>query len=516
MSKNEILDTVEKIEECYKDDFKKWKEIYKDVVNVVFKKNDNNYSINTEDELKWLTEKFIKEYPLFLNIKDGTVTDVFSFIVLLNKYGQGSRINICRTILNNEDIKTNFTGVPAGQQGICKGLFQKVKEMQSELNKIAYSLINKGTYIEPINEKIDSLYKNVYYILAPERYFPSDINTAKLLDENKIDKILDNRPYFTRAISFASWLMENQVDNILNKLVSSSTDTKKPKNIILTGIPGTGKTHSVMEYLKQNNFEDRYEFVQFHPSYDYEDFIEGLKPVPSQNGHIEFKLVNGVFKELCKKAFKDTEKSYVMVIDEINRANLSRVFGELLYCLEYRNEFVSTKMTTYIQGLEDTDKQKKYSVDKDNIGKFAIPDNVIIVGTMNEVDRSIDAFDLALRRRFIWEDIGFNETALRLFMPFFENNFQGHIEDLLTKAKELNKKLEKDIGKNYTLGHTYYFKIIDYFDGDFDSALCDLWDYHIKSIVREYCKIKYGENEIEKNLAEYKKIIVEDKNNCNG
>jgi hypothetical protein len=510
---SEILEMVDKIEKIYEEDFKKWKKIYKDVVNAVFTDNNETYSIKTE--LKWLTEKFIKEYPLFSNIKDGTVTDVFSFIVLLNKYKKESRINICRKILNDEDIKTNFTGVPAGQQGIHKGLFEKVKDKKEKLNKIAYSLINVSANHAEIIEGIDNLYKNVYYILAPERYFPSDKNTAKLLDENKNNIILKNRPYFTRAISFASWLIENQVDNILNKLVTSTTDNKKPKNIILTGIPGTGKTHSIMEYLKQNNFEDRYEFVQFHPSYDYEDFIEGLKPVPSKDGQIKFKLVNGVFKELCKKAFQDKENSYIMVIDEINRANLSRVFGELLYCLEYRGEFVSTKMTTYIKDLEDTDKQKTYSVDENNIGRFTIPDNVIIVGTMNEVDRSIDAFDLALRRRFIWEDIEFNETALRLFMPFFKNGFQPHIEDLIKKATGLNEKLEK-IGKNYTLGHTYYFKIIDYFDGDFDSALCDLWNYHIKSIVREYCKIKYGENEIEKNLAEYKKIIVEDKNNCNG
>lgn len=302
------------------------------------------------------------------------------------------------------------------------------------------------------------------------------------------------------------------MDNILSKYIDSD---KKAKNIILTGIPGTGKTYSIMEFLEQNNSYE-YEFVQFHPSYDYEDFIEGLKPIPSTNGQIEFKLVNGVFKNLCQRAFKEQTKTFVMVIDEINRANLSRVFGELLYCLEYRNEFVSTKMTTYIQGLDETQREKfSVSNDKNNIGKFAIPDNVIILGTMNEVDRSIDAFDLALRRRFIWEDVGFSDTPLRLYTPFFTNGFQSHIEDLIKKANALNTKLEKDIGKNYTLGHTYYFKIIDYFDSDFDSALYYLWDYHIKSIVREYCKIKFGENELNNKLEEYRKIVVGEKNNCN-
>jgi 5-methylcytosine-specific restriction protein B len=301
------------------------------------------------------------------------------------------------------------------------------------------------------------------------------------------------------------------VENILNKFIGNN----KAKNIILTGIPGTGKTHSVMEFVKGTDKYD-YEFVQFHPSYDYEDFIEGLKPVPSKNGQIEFKLVDGPFKKLCKRAFEDKEnkKTYVMIIDEINRANLSRVFGELLYCLEYRGEFVSTKMTTYIESL-DTRKRKKFSINEKNIGKFSIPKNVIVLGTMNEVDRSIDAFDLALRRRFIWEDVEFSETALRLYKPFFSKGFQTHIEELIKKANALNTKLAKDIGENYQIGHTYYFKIIDYFNGGFESALCDLWDYHIKSLVREYCKIKFGEHELSKKLQEYKEIVVGDKN-CNG
>lgn len=359
-------------------------------------------------------------------------------------------------------------------------------------------------------DKIES-WDDYFVVLETLKEIPKEANSKLFLSEENNNTF---KPSMIIALSYASWLKENQIDNILSKYINSD---KKAKNIILTGIPGTGKTYSIMEFLKKNeNYE--YEFVQFHPSYDYEDFIEGLKPIPSSNGQIEFKLVNGVFKNLCKKAFKNPKKTFVMVIDEINRANLSRVFGELLYCLEYRGEFVSTKMTTYIQGLETEKDKNSFSVseDKNNIGKFAIPDNVIILGTMNEVDRSIDAFDLALRRRFIWEDVGFSETALRLYTPFFKNGFQVNIEDLIKKANMLNTKLEKEIGKNYTLGHTYYFKIIDYLDGDFDSALCDLWNYHIKSIVREYCKIKFSENELQGKLEEYQKIVVGDKNNCNG
>lgn len=518
---NETLKMICEVEKLYKQDFNAWEQCYQDLVKEVFEEKDNN-SYDKKSELAWLDDEFVKKYPMFKYLKDNK-SNVFSFIVMLNKYGVQSRQEIANKILN-KTCETQFSGVPAGQQGLSEKTFNDIREKDDRLNEIAYQLIKDGE-VEKDKElfdnfKLSDTFKNVYYILSPQKYYPSDRNTRKILkkigkDKDPLNLTIEEGGYFSRALSYAAWIEENQVDNILNKFID--TNKKKPKNIILTGIPGTGKTYTVMEYLKNN--ADKIggcEFVQFHPSYDYEDFIEGLKPAPSDNGQIEFKLVNGVFKELCKKAYDDQNNTYVMVIDEINRANLSRVFGELLYCLEYRNEFVSTKMTTYIESLgEQNDNKKAYSVKTDEIGKFAIPENIIILGTMNEVDRSIDAFDLALRRRFIWEEIGFSETALRLYTPFFTSNLQAHIEDLIKKAKKLNDRLSGEIGTNYQLGHTYYFKIIDYFDGYFDSALCDLWEYHLKSIVKEYCKVKFSENEIENKLSNYKKIIVDDKN-CNG
>ena len=484
---------------------------------------------------------FTKQAELFKTffekLKDKTPEERIQGIKdFISKQTPKTRLNVLKKYGIREELGKDvlYLGIP----GSLGRSYSKVEEQVIALIEILKGN-NETIYqeLEKHSVKVNATTTSIMYLFFPEKFIPIAGPVEDLLKKLGIDKTINSwqdyqevitelkekcqdcccengnfKPSFTIALSFTSWLMENQVDNILNKFIDN--DEKKPKNIILTGIPGTGKTHTINEYLKLNYEKEQYEFVQFHPSYDYEDFIEGLKPIPSDNGQIEFKLVNGVFKELCKKAFDDKDKTYVMVIDEINRANLSRVFGELLYCLEYRGEFVSTKMTTYIESLEEQE-QEKYSVSKEHIGKFAIPNNLIILGTMNEVDRSIDAFDLALRRRFIWEEIGFSETALRLYTPFFTNNFQSNIEILVKKATQLNTQLFKDIGMNYQLGHTYYFKIIDYFNGDFDSSLCDLWEYHLKSIIKEYCKVKFAQNEIEDKLKEYKKIIVDDKN-CNG
>ena len=513
-----FLDLICEVEDAYVNNFEEQAKLFKDFF----------YKLSDDDRIKKVKDFISKQTP-------------------------ATRWEVIKEVIDgkekNEDIL--YLGIP----GSLGRSFGKVNDQVAELLNIITNP-DKDILAELMKNEmiqVNATTTSIMYLFFPEKFIPIagpilpllhklDIATdkkkinnwdeySKILEDlkgkvklkDKEGKECDFKPSFTIAFSFTSWLMENQIDNILNKFLEDSKD--KPKNIILTGIPGTGKTFAVEEYVKDKECD--YEFVQFHPSYDYEDFIEGLKPVPSKtNSQIEFKLVDGIFKKLCKRAFesKDKNKKFVMIIDEINRANLSRVFGELLYCLEYRDEFVSTKMTSYIQGLDDND-QKLYSIDKNHIGKFSIPSNVIILGTMNEVDRSIDAFDLALRRRFIWEDIGFSETALRLYKPFFTNNFQIHIEDLIKKAKTLNdtlggsEKNKKDsnlyIGANYKLGHTYYFKIIDYYDGDYDSALCNLWDYHLNSIVREYCKIKFGENELSDKLEKYKEIIV-GKLDCNG
>lgn len=156
----------------------------------------------------------------------------------------------------------------------------------------------------------------------------------------------------------------------------------KKRQIIFYGPPGTSKTYvtrKFSEYFTQNIVD--VEIIQFHQSYSYEDFVEGIKPNISVTAGIEFSRQPGLFKNLVKRCIEHPTERFVLIIDEINRGNISKIIGELVYLLEYRNEAISL---TYSPGE-----------------KFYIPSNLYIIGTMNSADRSIAFVDYALRRRFI-------------------------------------------------------------------------------------------------------------------
>lgn len=222
------------------------------------------------------------------------------------------------------------------------------------------------------------------------------------------------------------------------KLTTIETQLKElikngEKQIILTGAPGTGKTYTAKEVAKAfcGGDKKRIKFVQFHSSYDYSDFVEGLRPVvlekesevQNKDGKLirknfekttAFVRLDGTFKEFCRKAADDENKDnnsdeikYFFIIDEINRADLSKVFGELMYALEdgYRGE--ENKVQTQYRNLPvyeiDNSTGCAVRMEKDKFQDgFYIPNNVYIIGTMNDIDRSVEAFDFALRRRFQW------------------------------------------------------------------------------------------------------------------
>jgi MoxR-like ATPase len=223
---------------------------------------------------------------------------------------------------------------------------------------------------------------------------------------------------------------------------------------IFYGPPGTGKTYIASHLARHlvgggNGIVD---IVQFHPAYAYEDFVQGIRPQPGPNGTLEYPLVPGRFLQFCERAARRTDRC-VMVIDEINRANLPRVFGELMYLLEYRDQEV-----TLAGGR-----------------RFRIPANVRIIGTMNTADRSIALVDHALRRRFAFLELRPGYTVLERYHRMHNPDFNtGGLIDLL---KEINRSIAD---RHYELGISYFLR------PDIAGQIEEIWRTEIEGYLDEY------------------------------
>ncbi|MEZ7615453.1 AAA family ATPase [Streptococcus sp. 27098_8_73] len=391
-----------------------------------------------------------------------------------------------------------------------------------------------------------------------------------ITSEEKFNEIL---PYINKSYLFIEGegskekeiKMPENIDKYKNILLSS-------KNIILRGAPGTGKTYLAKEIAKEitGSNEDQIGFVQFHPSYDYTDFVEGLRPVSNVDRAIEFRLQDGIFKKFCQRAKEaqktggqdnfeetwgkltdainekqgqyffprssvpaslnsqgnvkfdspvatkekvyllykgedtnlkyetyqkivldhmkesyglcdyisptiDTDKKFVFIIDEINRGEISKIFGELFFSIDpgYRGEMGS--VSTQYSNLHETD------------DKFYIPENVYIIGTMNDIDRSVDTFDFAMRRRF-----RFVEVTAESQLYILDKKLDGHEEEAKKRLRNLNAAIEnvQELNSHYHIGPSYFLKLKDV---DFDYEL--LWSDYLKPLLEDYLRGSYEEVE---------------------
>ena len=244
------------------------------------------------------------------------------------------------------------------------------------------------------------------------------------------------------------------------------------KNLILQGPPGTGKTFMARRLawcLIGSKDYGSVEMVQFHQSYAYEDFVQGYRP--TEDGG--FTLRNGVFYEFCERAKYNLDKPYIFIIDEINRGNMSRIFGELLMLIE-------------------ADKRKEQYAASLTYGgsRFFVPPNVYILGMMNTADRSLAIVDYALRRRFAFEDLvpAFDNRRFRRHL--LNNNIDKETVRLIRdRMATVNTKIRKDseLGKGFEIGHSYFVpRSHEEVDDNAHTWYAGIVETQIAPLLREY------------------------------
>lgn len=293
--------------------------------------------------------------------------------------------------------------------------------------------------------------------LTPYTNYVTNLNSLFDEDESQDEEsIIQYDPYTKKDFLNQVFMTESDYGALAALL-------KDKKNVVLQGAPGVGKTYAAKRLayaLMGESDSSRVTMVQFHQSYSYEDFIEGYRPKGNS-----FDLKKGSFYEFCKMAEVDNERDYFFIIDEINRGNLSKIFGELFMLIE------ADKRGTELRLLYSNE-------------KFNIPKNVHIIGTMNTADRSLAMIDYALRRRFAFFDIkpGFTSNGFSAYQKDLSN---PKLDKLVSEIVSLNSEISEDdsLGEGFMIGHSYLCNLSS--DSD-DAALARIVEYEIVPLIKEY------------------------------
>ena len=491
------------------------KKAAQDLLRISLKTNEPIPFQNLIEEIKkqkWLISPFFFWSVFFSHKNRERKTELSSLLkVLENHEDEAKRENMVASLINLREAKAKELSKGKGKKDeenlTIEGWTQLVDNL-SKFAQICWELFKEVMTDNPNKDTING------YI--------QDIKTKKKNGENvnlgcdgvgkeAVPNIL---PFIRPDLKFKF----DESGNVMS--ITKTADVVKKeiiellensKQIILTGAPGTGKTYhatKVAEEMIKNGGE--YKKVQFHPGYDYSDFIIGLKP-EVEGGQVTFKWENGVFKEFADKALKayqqteetaegqaektkDKEinaKPYIFIIDEINRADLSRVFGEVFSLLEEDYRYPNKEKGITLPNKKD----------------FILPRNLYIIGTMNDIDRSVESMDFALRRRFSWKEVTAEESERIIDAEDKDGNFKIANENnraaLQRAMTELNKYIggeEKEaekikineqpvslnLGTEYQLGGAYFLNFAKYQEGK--NPFKSLWNNHIAIILNEYLR----------------------------
>ena len=443
------------------------------------------------------------------------------------------------------------------------------------------TIVQESCLKETFNRMRDAGLKDVPEFESYSWFKSSYLLLAYFKDKLKSYSAYDICTYPWQVREYLINLSKNQI-HCMENIQSYINLLKANKNLVLTGAPGTGKTYLAKEIAKAMDAE--VEFVQFHPSYDYTDFVEGLRPIKGSNNQIFFERKDGEFKKFCKEAIinkpvdndefqsywieyllnipsqitisgifniylsrnkeltrlyvndiryfeselihsnsytyscddlkriydesyspedfcgnayfirygeiiiSDMEKTiglpskhscsggaYVFIIDEINRGELSKIFGELFYAIDPGYRGMKGKVKTQYQNL----------INKDDafVDGFFVPENVYILATMNDIDRSVESMDFALRRRFAWKEIKPEDRLEMLSEKLDHNTCDKAIRVMNALNEEISKT--RGLGSAYQIGPAYFLKLDkEHYNGDFAA----LWDMHIEVLLKEYLR----------------------------